>query len=122
MLHLFDKPVSGPTLNELLASWGGERPPTDPNDDREPESVWVLTTVWDKDDRMVEVFRTKAAALWSRWFEALEDAELADYWEGAELTPTQWLAETLSDLQRLRDDGVLGDYDIVTTLEEVKVQ
>lgn len=123
-LHLFDKPEPGPSLDELLEGFWGGKDQTPWQHEAESPTVWALEIVYlaEKGDDafFYKVFHCKEAALWDHWFEHLD--EVYDYKdEQPDFDATQWLADTLTELQNLRDDGQHHDFDVVYNLKEVSV-
>lgn len=124
MTHPFlYKPDPGPSLDELLEGfWDGkEQRFTEPTN----KVVWVLEHIYleEKGDDafFYQVFESKEAALWSYWYEQVEEVYNWEPQDWGDLTPTAWMAESLTALQNLRDDELHQNFDIVYRLRELEV-
>jgi hypothetical protein len=137
MLHLFDKPDQGPSINEVLEK--AERDNLLPPKPRlidtatgviDHSKVWAMETVYHSesgdDAKHFQLYASKEAAIHSWFSDNMEMALEPGYFEDTRdgqlvLTPSQWLAETLEQYRQLREDGFLDEGDQFTRLTEMEV-
>jgi hypothetical protein len=123
-LHLFDKPtIPGPTIHELLEGFWGGKPNLFYPPAPEKKQVWLFVTTYSDEAHgpSVTVYSTKEHALLAWWCDQLDTVLEDDDYFSPHYTPSEWLTDSLTELQQLRDDGFIDDGDIFTKLYEADI-